>query len=253
MQVHHKRHRRVTIDIFVLFFAIAGILGVIIGHFHGSDDYPKVKTLSGADALEGESGGEASLTQGAPGVVDEQNTKGDESALATSSVSDSPTLIVSDKGGSTTQEEPLLLDTDKETNSSSHPPSLRFEDVTTTRYENSRLGFVMEIPDGWTLRYEHADEIAFAGAVVGEIASIDDMRKYPNAMWVVVGRSCESTDATSTIFAAVEGGEAPTRVHYACVPPLRISLGLRSDVPDLTARQSFLLNLARTIYPIVGR
>lgn len=132
---------------------------------------------------------------------------------------------------------------------------IRFEDVTVTRVENRHLGFLMELPEGWSLAYERSDNLAFAnseyyfGVTDGEIAQKN------GAMWLRVIRPCTSGEATTTIF-RFTGETLPTsnniREATACVAPFLVTVGYRDDVEDRLARELFLLSVARTLYPIVS-
>lgn len=135
--------------------------------------------------------------------------------------------------------------------SSSQDEKVRFKDVTTNAYTNTRLGFVMELPANWRLFYEHSDEVLFVSDAVTSGTSNDDVRHTPKAMWISVGTTCVSANATSTPFALLNGSTTPTRERYACVPPLKINMGVRADQTNILDHQAFLLDIARTIYPIV--
>ncbi len=130
-----------------------------------------------------------------------------------------------------------------------------FEDVTVTRIENQRLGFLMELPEGWSLAYERSAELAYAnfpyyfGVIDSEIAQ----RK--GAMWLRVIRPCKSIEATSTVFSFAKSKtqtDVSIREATACVAPFLITVGYRDDAPDRLGRELFLLSVARTFYPMVS-
>lgn len=133
----------------------------------------------------------------------------------------------------------------------SQDEKVKFKDVTTSAYKNLRLGFVMELPADWRLFYEHSDGVLFVSDAVTSGTSVDDVRRTPKAMWISVSTICQSADATSTSFALVNASTTPTRERYACVPPFKINMGLRGDQSNVLDRQAFLLDIERTIYPIV--
>ena len=132
---------------------------------------------------------------------------------------------------------------------------VRFEDVTVTRIENRHLGFLMELPEGWSLAYERSDNLAFAnseyyfGVTDGEIAQKN------GAMWLRVVRPCTSREATTTVFRFTEEtlpASTNIREATACVVPFLVTVGYRDNVEDRLARELFLLSVARTLYPIVS-
>ncbi len=128
----------------------------------------------------------------------------------------------------------------------------RYEDVTAVRYENARLGFVMELPKGWYLAYEYGQDLAFGSELYAFGVTLDDMKKLNGALWMRVTRPCTSTEATSTIFTFGTTTNGTTREASSCIPPFFVHLGYRTDAPYSLAREQFLLNLARTFYPIVS-
>jgi hypothetical protein len=129
---------------------------------------------------------------------------------------------------------------------------VQFEDVTVSRYENSRLGFVMEIPSGWRMAYEHSDEVLFANDTYWFGVFLSDVVKKKEAMWVRIVRPCTSTTATSTIFVFATTSDTSIRETTSCIPPFLVTLGYRADVADYILRERFLLSIGRTIYPMVS-
>ncbi len=129
---------------------------------------------------------------------------------------------------------------------------VRFQDVTATRYENSRLGFIMEIPEGWSEVYTRNDAVVLANSAYWFGVTVPEVTKKKEAMWIHVLRPCTSTEATSTVFAFASTSDTSIREATSCIPPLLVTLGYRADASDTRGREQFLLSIGRTIYPIVS-
>lgn len=156
-------------------------------------------------------------------------------------------------GGPSSPQENGVTGTTSVPIATSSPPYPAFRDVTSIRYENKELGFLMELPDGWTLAYRRGDTVAFANGSYPVATTLSDISATPNAMWISVERSCGGSVATTTVFADVTvGGTTPLRIAEFCVVPFRVTLGLRADAIDRTSRERFLLDVSRTLYPMVN-
>lgn len=152
-------------------------------------------------------------------------------------------------GGDLGGEAVTLVPTSTPTQTFDYP---RFQDVTAVRYENTRLGFLMELPQGWYLAYERGGDLAFGSDLYAFDIALDDMKKPDGALWVRVTRPCTSTEATSTVFAFATSTQATIREASSCIPPFLVTLGYRADAPTPHLREQFLLNLGRTFYPMVS-
>ena len=239
------------IDIIIMLFFVLAIFGMIVG-YKQHDNPRKVETghIPSSEVLSNSTG--SNIRKGGSGMARYSSTTKAEGSVA--------------NNASTSQDELSLLDSQSKTSSSTNTNAntsdtlsggigqdekVRFKDVTTNSYTNMRLGFVMELPANWRLLYEHSDEVLFVSDGVKVAGSLDDVRHTPKAMWISVGVSCVSANATSTSFALINASTTPTRERYACVPPLKINMGVRADQTNLFDHQAFLLDIERTIYPIV--
>ena len=238
-----------AIDIAVVLFFVLAILGMVIGY----KQHDNLHKVFGADASRSEvlSQGKQSISrQGGSGrsrftssTAPEVGVRDDTSP--TSTLSDELSSLDSQSATSSTSANDASL------GGVSQDEKVRFKDATTNAYKNLRLGFVMEIPANWRLFYEHSDEVLFVNDAVTQGTSVDDVRRTAKAMWISVGTICQSADATSTSFALLNASTTPTRERYACVPPFKINMGLRADQSNVLDRQAFILDIERTIYPIV--
>lgn len=131
-------------------------------------------------------------------------------------------------------------------------PYPKYEDVTAVRYENSRLGFVMELPQQWSLIYERGEDVVFSDEQVPFGSSLEDIVGRPGAMWMHIARPCAPTEATGTIFQFSTSSDNLVRDSTSCIAPFMVTLGYRADVPDARERETFLLSLGRTFSPIVS-
>lgn len=130
-----------------------------------------------------------------------------------------------------------------------------FEDVTVTRIENPRLGFLMELPEGWSLAYERSAEIAYANFPYYFGVNDSEIVQRVGAMWVRIIRPCSSTEATTSMFRFAKSSTQATvsiREATACVTPFLVTVGYRDDAPDRVGRELFLLSIACTFYPMVS-
>ena len=253
---HHVRaskerdKRRFLVDIILVVVLLVAILGVFVVHRLRQGDIKESRLLSDArleverDRSESarvqrvmleqqsktERASETKQTSDTAPISTDEEKKGEDGALASSSPSFATTSVLQN-------ETPI-----------SH---VRFEDVTVTRYDSARLGFVMELPTGWSRAYEGGESIAFANFVYDLGISDADMMKKPDAMWMRVVRPCTSMEATSTIFQFTRTSEVNIREARACVPPFGITVGYRTDSTDWSGRERFLLSIARTLYPMV--
>ena len=245
MSTHWKKRHIMEIDIVVMLFFVLAIAGMIIGYTQ-RDNSNKVFAVDVASKDELSGSSLSGTSKGKSGMA---------------RYSTSTTSQAGNDNASTSQDEFLLPESHSSTSSTSSESEsrqnvskdekLRFKDVTAVAYQNLRLGFVMELPANWRLMYEHSDEVLFVSDTVSLGTSLDDVRHTPKAMWISVGQVCQSADATSTPFALLYASTTPTRERYACIPPLKINMGVRRDQTNTSQQQSFLLDIARTIYPIV--
>lgn len=247
IRTHWKKRHIMAIDIIVMLFFVLATVGMIIGY----KQHDNAHKIFGRD-MSTDTGMSSSSIQSA--------RKGG-SGRARYSPSVTTQVGVTGDNASTSQDEFFLPDSPNSTSSTSsasdsqadvsQDEKMRFKDVTTNAYQNLRLGFVMELPANWRLLYEHSDEVLFVSDAAPSATSLDDVRRTPKAMWISVGQVCQSADATSTPFALLFASTTPTRERYACIPPLKINMGVRADQTSISQHQSFLLDIARTIYPIV--
>ncbi len=238
-----------VIDITIILFFVLAIVGMVMGykqydntHKVFGDGTSSTEVISEAmeRSLHGSGSGRSRFTSSA-----QPQFGGADSASSTTTTSDELFFSGSLSATSGTSVNDLS------SGGVSEDERVRFKDVTTKAYKNLRLGFVMEIPVNWHLYYEYSDEVLFVSDAVTQGTSVDDVRHTQKAMWLSVGVSCQSGAATSTSFALLNASTTPTRERYACVPPLKINMGLRGDQPNLLDHQAFLLDIARTVYPIV--
>jgi len=131
-------------------------------------------------------------------------------------------------------------------------PYPKLEDVTVARYENTRLGFLMELPKGWYLAYERGEDVAFASEQFPFGSSYGDIKKNDGTLWVRVTRPCTSTEARTVIFSFATTTDMTIREATSCIPPFLVTLGYRANVAHSSSREQFLLNLGRTFYPMVS-
>ena len=232
----------------MLFFVFA-IVGMVLGYKQQNNPHKVFSAkASSTEVISG--GSQNNSRHGGSGMrrfatsVPPQAGGGDDLSTASTSENGSTFSDSESKSSSTNTNEPPL-------DAVSHDEKLKFKDVTVNSYKNMRLGFVMELPVNWHLFYEHSDEVLFVSDAVTTGTTVDDVRHTPKAMWLSVGTVCQSADATSTSFALLNASTTPTRERYACVPPLKINMGVRADQPNMFDRQAFLLDIERTIYPIL--
>ena len=238
-----------VIDIAIMLFFVFAIVGMIMGYKQKND--PRRVFSANASSIEVITDGtQISSRHGGSGMSKFANP-GSAQTGGTDDQSSAPTpddeFTLSDDANSTSStnaNEPPLVAVSLE-------EKLKFKDVTVTAYKNMRLGFVMELPANWRLLYEHFDEVLFVSDSVTTGTTVEDVRRTPRAMWLSVGTVCQSADATSTSFALLNASTTPTRERYACVPPLKINMGVRADQPNMFEQQAFLLDIERTIYPTV--
>lgn len=131
---------------------------------------------------------------------------------------------------------------------------VQFVDVTTTRIENKRLGFVMEIPEDWRLAFERSDSVAYANSSFYFGVTVNEIARREGAMWIRIIRPCSSMEATTTVFqfALNEDTGVSIREATACIAPFLVSVGYRADESGRLEFERFLLSVARTLYPIVS-
>ncbi len=251
---HHVRasrerdRRRFFVDIVLVAILLIAIIGVFFMHRMRESGREELRRQAEVgreadrdavelerarrDAAERQSATErvstTDATQGAPLLATADSTGGGDESVASSP---------SSKASSLQNETPLT--------------HVRFEDVTVTRYDSARLGFVMELPVGWSPAYEGGESIAFANFVYDFGISDADMLKKADAMWIRVQRPCIPTEATSTIFQFASSSDVYIREARSCIPPFEITVGYRTDAPDWSGRERFLLSVARTFYPMV--
>lgn len=264
MDSHHAHHarkrarRRMAVDVVVVLFFLLAIAGIVFSHFNSSRiERERVEALQKlrdeVAALEKQNASARPVGITLPPSSQSTVSTTTEDALTVPLLSgDAPestgTEVELSSGVSANESAPAL-----ETATSVGADSfILFDDVTTERHHDTRLGFVMELPSGWRVAYERGDTMLFANNEYWYGVTDAEVAKRDEAMWIRVVRPCDSANATSTVFGFASTTGTLVREATACILPFLVTLGYRADAGDFLGRERFLLSVARTFYPVVS-
>jgi hypothetical protein len=260
--VHQERQRarRAVIDVLLVCIFLCALVAMLFVHVHANRVYEEETRLRMAEHERMRLSEESRLSLATQLALEDELSRlriaeARESAVLSTSAPRAAAPLLLDA--------PLLSDvslgiatsTVLHASGTTSPFMMRFQDVTVTRYENSRLGFIMEIPAGWSEAYVGGAEVALANSPYWFGVTMADIVKKKEAMWIHIIRPCISTEATSTLFAFASTSDMSIREATACIPPFLVTLGYRSDpdsLPDFLGHEQFLLSISRTLYPIVS-